>query len=315
MQNIKYFSRFAWGFLIYNLYTVLGGAYVRATGSGAGCGDHWPLCNGQVMPNFSTFHTMIEFTHRVSSGILGIGSIILLLWAFRVSKKGNPIRKSASVAFGFVVFEALLGAGLVKFGLVAYNSSALRTIVMSLHLVATFALIASIALTAAWASGTIGVCKFRLSDKRLLPASLIIIGLFVIGMTGAVTALGDTLFRPNYVGEGLVSDFQQTSHFLISLRVVHPILAVIISVFTIFTAWYLTNKNSAKIQKKLFLGIVITFIVQVISGFVNIVLLAPVWMQMVHLLLADLTWVIAVLFYSQVLSQEVLKPQNELQRA
>lgn len=312
MQNIKYFSRFAWIFLWYNLYAVLGGAYVRATGSGAGCGEHWPLCNGEVVPNLSTFHTVIEYTHRVSSGIVGIGSIILLLWAFKVAKKGNPIRKSASVAFAFVVFEALLGAGLVIFGLVAANSSILRTVVMSLHLVATFILIASIALTAAWSSGLVNVCKFRISDKRILPATLIIVGMFFIGMTGAITALGDTLFRPNYVGEGLVNDFYQAEHFLKSLRVVHPILAILISIFTVFTAWFLTNKNSSQIQKKMLYSIIIIFIVQILSGFVNIILLAPVWMQMVHLFLADLTWIVCVLFYSEVLSQAYVQNEAEV---
>ncbi|WGL61517.1 COX15/CtaA family protein [Pigmentibacter sp. JX0631] len=312
MQNIKYFSRFAWFFLWYNFYAVLGGAYVRATGSGAGCGEHWPLCNGQVVPNLSTIHTVIEYTHRVSSGVLGIGSIVLLFWAFRVSKKGDPIRKSASVAFCFVVFEALLGAGLVIFGLVAANSSILRTVVMSLHLVATFILIASIALTAAWSSGFVNVWKFRISDRRIFPASLIIIGMFFIGMTGAITALGDTLFKPNYVGEGLVSDFYQAEHFLKSLRVVHPILAILISIFTVFTAWFLTNKNSSKTQKKMLYYIVTIFIVQILSGFVNIFLLAPVWMQMVHLFLADLTWIACVLFYSEVLSKECVQNEGEL---
>ncbi len=313
MQKNIYFSRYAWFFLFYNLYAVLGGAYVRASGSGAGCGEHWPLCNGEIVPNFSTFHTVIEYSHRISSAILGIGSVVLLIWAVRITKAGDPVRKAAIVAFSFVVFEALLGAGLVIFKLVAYNSSILRTVVMSLHLVATFILIASIALTAAWSSELINIGKIRLADKRLVPASLIILGMFIIGMTGAITALGDTLFKPNYVGEGLVSDFYQASHFLKSLRVIHPILAVVITIFTVFTAWYLTNKNSSAVHKKLLFILTVIFIVQIISGFVNIALLAPVWMQMVHLLLADLTWIICVLFYSQVLSEELVHGEKELQ--
>ena len=278
MIKMKNYSRFAWAFLAYNFYVILGGAYVRATGSGAGCGEHWPLCNGVVVPNFSTFHTIIEYTHRVSSGIVGIGSIILLVWAFKVTKKKDPIRISAIIAFCFVVFEALLGAGLVIFGLVANNSSYFRAIVMSLHLVATFILIASISLTAAWSSG-FKFNKFNMQTKKFLPVSLIIVGMFVVGMSGAITALGDTVFRPNF--------------------------AIIVAIYTVFTAWSLTNKNSSSIQKKLTFSITGIFILQIFIGFINIALLAPVWMQIIHLLIADIAWIFCVLFCSQALSEEI----------
>ncbi len=304
MIKMKNYSRFAWAFLAYNFYVILGGAYVRATGSGAGCGEHWPLCNGVVVPNFSTFHTIIEYTHRVSSGIVGIGSIILLVWAFKVTKKKDPIRISAIIAFCFVVFEALLGAGLVIFGLVANNSSYFRAIVMSLHLVATFILIASISLTAAWSSG-FKFNKFNMQTKKFLPVSLIIVGMFVVGMSGAITALGDTLFRPNSVGEGVIHEIINPSHFLMSLRIYHPIFAVIVAIYTVFTAWSLTNKNSSSIQKKLTFSITGIFILQIFIGFINIALLAPVWMQIIHLLIADIAWIFCVLFCSQALSEEI----------
>lgn len=248
MKNIKYYSLYAWFFLVFNLYAVLGGAYVRATGSGAGCGEHWPLCNGAAVPNFSTIHTVIEYTHRVSSGIVGIGSVLLLIWAFKVTKKGDPVRNSAIVAFAFVVFEALLGAGLVLFGLVADNSSVIRALVMSLHLVGTFILIASLALTAAWSSG-FGIAKFNTQGKVLFSISILIIGLFLVGITGAITALGDTLFKPSYVGQGIIKELTGADHFLKSLRIYHPILAIIVSIYTVFTAWNLTSKNSNKRQK------------------------------------------------------------------
>ncbi|APJ02526.1 COX15/CtaA family protein [Silvanigrella aquatica] len=304
MKNIKYFSRYAWFFLAFNFYVILGGAYVRATGSGAGCGEHWPLCNGNVVPQFSTAHTMIEYTHRVSSGIVLIGAIILLIWSFKVTEKQNPIRTSAVVAFGFVIFEALLGAGLVLLGLVAKNDSWFRAIVMSLHLVGTFMLIASIALTAAWSSG-FGTFKKSAQSKKILPISFIIIGMFIVGMSGAITALGDTIFKPNYIGEGLINDIHSGDHFLKSLRVYHPIFAVIISLYTVFTSWSMVNKNSSILLKRLFLSIALIFSIQIISGFINIALMAPVWMQIFHLLTADLTWIFCVLFSSQVLSEEI----------
>jgi heme a synthase len=304
MKNIKYYSLFAWFFLVFNFYVILGGAYVRATGSGAGCGDHWPLCNGVVVPTFSTIHTIIEFTHRVSSGIVAIGAVLLIFWAFKVTKKGDPVRTSAIVAFAFVVFEAFLGAGLVLFGLVANNSSSVRALVMSLHLVGTFILIGSISLTAAWSSG-FKIMNLNGQGKKIIPILLIIIGMFIVGMSGAITALGDTLFKPNYVGEGLINDINNANHFLKTLRMYHPIFAIIVALYTVFISWNMTNKNSSSLLKKLTLLITIIFSIQIITGFINIVLLAPVWMQILHLLIADMAWVFCVLFSSQALSEEI----------
>ncbi|KAB8030810.1 COX15/CtaA family protein [Fluviispira multicolorata] len=303
MKNIKYFAFYSWFFLVFNFYVVLGGAYVRATGSGAGCGEHWPLCNGEVVPDFSVLHTIIEFTHRVSSGIVGLGSILLLIWAFRVTQKGNPIRKTASLTFGFMVFEALLGAGLVLFGLVTNNSSVLRAFVMSLHLVSTFILLAAIALTAYYSSG-FGVAKFRGQDKKLIYISIAVLGLFLVGISGAITALGDTLFKPNYVGEGLVSDLKSAEHFLKSLRVYHPIFAILVSIYIVVMTWNFTPKNSPKRIKKLAYFVTFIVVIQILCGFANIALLAPVWMQIIHLLTADLVWIACILFCNEVLSEE-----------
>ncbi len=311
MKNTKYYSWFAWFFLAFNFYVILGGAYVRATGSGAGCGEHWPLCNGDIVPNFSTIHTKIEFYHRINSGIVVIGSIILLIWAFRLTKKGDPIRISAIVAFAFVIFEALVGAGLVLLGLVANNSSSVRALVMSIHLIGTFILIASISLTAAWSSG---FKLIKLNRKRVFPILMIIIGMFIVGISGAITALGDTLFRPNYVGEGFINDISNADHFLKSLRMYHPIFAIIVALYTVFMAWNLTDKNSSNILKKLTLSITIIFSIQILVGFINIMLLAPVWLQILHLLIADMAWILCVLFSSQALSEEI-KVAKSFERA
>ena len=56
--------RFAWGLLAYNVAVILWGAVVRATSSGAGCGDHWPLCNGVVLQSNPRLATLIELAHR-----------------------------------------------------------------------------------------------------------------------------------------------------------------------------------------------------------------------------------------------------------
>lgn len=306
MKNLKYYSWFAWFFLVFNFYAILGGAYVRATGSGAGCGEHWPLCNGEIVPNFSTFHTAIEFTHRISSGIVGIGGVLLLIWAFKVTTKGDPVRISAIIAFIFILFEALLGAGLVLFGLVAQNSSSLRAIVMSLHLVGTFILIGSITLTAAWSSGFQKI-KLNGQGKKIIPVLFIILGMFLVGMSGAITALGDTLFRPNYIAEGLVKDISNADHFLKSLRIYHPILAVFVALYIVIISWSMLNINSSKILRNLTILISLVFSIQILVGLINIFLLAPTWAQILHLLIADIAWVLCVLFCSQILTSNQLE--------
>jgi cytochrome c oxidase assembly protein subunit 15 len=300
-NNQKYFARYAWIYLIYNFYVILGGAYVRASGSGAGCGAHWPLCNGKIVPNFSIIHTIVEFTHRVSSGLVTIGGIILLIWAFACTSKGSPIRKAAISSFAFIIVEALLGAALVLFSLVESNSSNFRALMMALHLITTFMLLASISLTAAWSS-SFPIMNINKKKRKLVTIITLSIGLLIIGTSGAITALGDTLFHPKYVGEGLIEDIQYKSHILKSIRIYHPILAIVISIYFILLCIKLTKNNSSKIQNNLLKIIVSLVIFQIILGFINIFLLAPIWTQLIHLFIADMLWVSSVLFFNSVLS-------------
>ena len=62
LSRMRPFTRFAWAVLAANLAVVAWGAFVRATGSGAGCGQHWPPCNGAVVPRSPTAETAIEFS-------------------------------------------------------------------------------------------------------------------------------------------------------------------------------------------------------------------------------------------------------------
>src|SRR5262249_24948503 len=75
-------ARFAWLLVVYNIAVILWGAYVRATGSGAGCGSHWPLCNGEIVPRAAQAQTLIEFTHRITSGISLLLVAILAVWTW-----------------------------------------------------------------------------------------------------------------------------------------------------------------------------------------------------------------------------------------
>ncbi len=227
-KNMKrnLFKPFTWGVLGWNLLVILWGAYVRASGSGAGCGQHWPLCNGEVIPQAPNMQMQIEFTHRLLSGGALLLIATMVIWGYRVTAKGSPVRKGLTAAGTLIVTEALLGAGLVLFELVEENSTAFRAIAVALHLANTFLLIGSLALTAYWASGGSAIqVKGQGLKVWLLGAGLL--GMLVIGMSGAITALGDTLFPVKSLAEGFVADLDPNAHFLVRLRVYHPVIAVI----------------------------------------------------------------------------------------
>jgi len=288
------YQTYAWGVLAYNLGVILWGAYVRATGSGAGCGSHWPLCNGQVVPRSPRLETLIEFTHRLSSGLAFILVLGLLIWAWRIYPRRHQVQFGAGLAMFFMVTEALVGAGLVLFELVAKNDSLARALSVAIHLVNTFLLLAFLALTAWWASSK---STARLSLKTPIGILLMIgiSGMIVLGASGALTALGDTLFPAASLGEGFQQDFSPTAHFLIRLRVLHPTLAALVGGYLILLASLVRLSHQGPLAHSLAAGLALLVIVQLAAGFINVILLAPVWLQMVHLLLADLGWITLVL--------------------
>lgn len=294
MLQLNRFARYAWLVLFYNLLVILWGAYVRATGSGAGCGSHWPLCNGQVMPRAPQIETLIEFAHRATSGVSLIAVAILVVWAFRAFPRRSPVRAAAVWSGVFIITEALLGAGLVLFGLVADNDSLARAISMSLHLVNTLLLLAALVLTAWWASGgqTARVEGTRGLLWALRTGWLLSI---LLGVSGAIAALGDTLYPATSLAQGIQQEFSITANLLVRLRVLHPVLAVGIGVYLIVVARAARSQSSQPAADRLARLLTGLLIVQLIAGAINVLLLAPVWMQLVHLLLADLVWLALVL--------------------
>jgi heme A synthase len=287
-------ARFAWGVLALNILVILWGAYVRATGSGAGCGAHWPLCNGEVIPQSPTATMLIEFSHRLSSGLALVAVLGLFVWVRRAFGPGSPARRAAAASLVFILTEALLGAGLVLFRLVAQNESLARAMMMPLHLVNTLLLLLCLTLTAHWVSGG---APIRLTNRaRALGTGIAMLVLLVgVGKTGAIAALGDTLYPSTSLAEGLNADLSGTSSLLLRLRILHPALAVATAAVILIGLGALTiapGDSGGRMARQAVYGLVVA---QVLFGFANLWLLAPVWMQIVHLLLADLLWIVLVL--------------------
>ncbi len=291
------FGEFAWGVLLFTVAVVLWGAYVRATGSGAGCGNHWPLCNGEVIPRSGTMETIIEFTHRVTSGFAFLLVLVLTVWAFRIFPRRHPVRWATAAAFIFMITEALVGAGLVLFGLVAQDDSFARAWVMAFHLVNTFLLLGCLAISASW-SRPQEDCTSPNPRKNLALPLAMLGGLVLIGVSGAVAALGDTLFPSLTVSEALARDFAPDSHLLIQLRVYHPVLALVVGILVIFGAFRLMDSATGSSRFVLGILLIVSYLTQLGIGLLNLALLAPVWLQIVHLAVADTVWITAVLLVS-----------------
>jgi len=294
---LKKFPNFAFTVLILNILVILWGAVVRATGSGAGCGSHWPLCNGEVVPLQPEIETLIEFSHRLTSGLAFLAVTGMVLWARKLYAPGTLVRRFALFSFVFIVIESLIGAGLVLFELVGQNASVARATVVSVHLLNTLVLLAFLALTW-WRS------RFPQENKQLsvqhFPSkswmTIFAIFIILIGVSGAIAALGNTLFPSQSLVEGIQKDLDQASHFLIRLRVFHPVFAIF-GAFVVLTILYRAMEQDGRLLVRRLGWMVIGLgILQLVAGFITLVLLAPVWMQVVHLLIADLLWVTFVIF-------------------
>jgi heme A synthase len=291
-------ARFAWATLIYNLGVIAWGAYVKATGSGAGCGAHWPLCNGEMVLRAPAVETLIEFSHRATSGLALVSVVVLFLWTRRATSPGHPLRLGALLSLIFMLSEAALGAGLVLFQLVATDASMARAFAVGAHLLNTFLLLAALTLSVFWASGggPVHVSGHSRSPARLAFGAA---ALLLVSVSGAITALGDTLFPSGSLSAGLQADLSATSHFLIRLRTIHPVLAVMVALYLMTSVWQVAGAA----PRPRTLARVTTWLlaIQLVAGAVNVLLLAPVWLQLIHLLLADLVWVAYVFLGAETL--------------
>jgi heme a synthase len=299
--------RFAWGVLVYFIAVILWGTLVRATGSGAGCGEHWPLCNGTVMQHSPGIETVIEFTHRLTSGISFFSVVALLVWTLRKTERGHLARGAAVASVVFTLIEAILGAFLVKLGLTAQSQSPLRAPYLALHLTNTLLLLAALTLAAHMLSRRTG---FMRNNVRLVaPAGAVaaVIVVLVVGVTGSLAALGDTLFPATSLGQALAQDFSSTSGWLVRWRWTHPTIAFVSSVFLI---WLLVRAAQQPLtvrsywdNRKLSAVVLTLLAAQYVLGVLDVFLLAPVWLQVAHLLGADVLWAALVVLTARLTIQ------------
>jgi cytochrome c oxidase assembly protein subunit 15 len=298
-------ARFAWTALYWNVAVVLWGAYVRATGSGAGCGNRWPLCGGDVVGASAKAQTIVEFTHRITSVISLLMVTGLVVWSWRVTKKGDWARYSTALAAALLANEALLGAALVLLKHVGNDQSVGRMLFLCLHFGNTLLLLATLSLTAAWLSN--GSRRFTLISKWR-EAGSIGLGLFatmVTGITGAVAALADTLYPATSLPSSLAQDFSSRTPTLLRVRLLHPAVATIAACYVLWVIWRSSTGRNRFSRSAI--ALIILLFVQVGVGMTNVLLLAPVWIQIAHLFVADALWILLVLASADL----VLEPATE----
>jgi cytochrome c oxidase assembly protein subunit 15 len=289
----------------YFIAVILWGTLVRATGAGAGCGNHWPLCNGTVLQHSASIHTLIEFTHRITSGLSLIAVLILLFWTLAGTVRGHLARLAAWAALLLTLTEAILGALLVRLGLTAQSQSPLRPAFLALHLANTLLLLATLTLTAHLLGRRGGYLWSSIRLTAPFAALGGILAVLVVGVTGSLAALGDTLFPPASLGAALRQDLSAASVWLLRWRWMHPGIALLAALFVL---WLLpragrgAGREGNRPLALLVLGLVTC---TGLLGLLDVLLLAPVWVQVAHLAAADCLWAALVTLTARLTLQAV----------
>ena len=307
LNGLKTFAKYAWFVLAYNIVVILWGVFLRASKSGDGCGQHWLTCQGEVVPSAPQLKTLIEFSHRITSALAGIFVIVLVAWAFWLWRRGRSAETSRTLKMAvgslvLVILEGLLGAGLVLTGNTAETLTPERPFWMAAHLINTLVLLTFLTLTAWFANGggKLGLPKGRRVRAVFGAATVCFL---LIGMSGSIAALSSMIFPSETLAEGITKDFTTTSHMLLRLRPLHPIVSVISAVFLIFaTGWLRSQVPDRPSVAKWSNTVSILVLVQIAFGAATLLMLAPILMQLGHLLLADLIWISLVMLAANYLN-------------
>ena len=293
----RHFRLYAWAVLVFHLGVVVWGAFVRASGSGAGCGERWPLFNGEIVPRAPVTATLIEFSHRLTSGVALVSVVMLVIWAYRVFPKGHGVRRIALLALVCTIIECAIGAALVLLRMVAANASLWRGLWLAAHLMNTLFLLTALSVTARLATtdGQPGFEHSQLTRLRQVFA-LSAAGFVIAAILGGFAALGDTLVVSTSLTESIRADFSPFSNIFVRLRILHPIVAVALAVCLLVVAFRVTASiYTNALAKRLSATMGVLVILQCGLGLANIALKTPTWLQLLHLLTADFLWIAFVL--------------------
>ena len=294
MPKIRFSTvKLAWLTLGVNLLIILQGAVVRATGSGAGCGSHWPLCNGEVVPLAPTTETLVEYSHR----LLSLSALVLGAWLLSrtfLTRQNKPaLFGAATASFVFLIFEALLGAATVLLGLTGDNATFGRGVIVATHLVNSMLLVGALTLTLVYARRNAPRAP-SLRGQSLVGITLSVglIGMLLLIFTGGVAAMGNTMFPSESLAAGFRADFDPASHLLIRLRVFHPLIAISVGLYLFLSlglSWWLKPVVEARHIARILFGV---YVAQLLVGTLNLAFLGPIGLQLLHLLLAGLAFVL-----------------------
>lgn len=277
--------RWTWFTLAFFILVVLDGAVVRATGSGAGCGDHWPLCNGQVIPQHPRLATMIEFGHRASTGTATAFFAVMIAWTFFATVRRHPARRAAAWAGVLLIMEAFLGFVLVHWHLVEKNASTTRVVAQAVHFTNTMLLLAATTLTAVFLRSARTESPRSRSFRTASVAALVIT--ILTGATGSLAALADTIYPSTSLSQALHEDFAAGAPALIHTRWLHPASALVLAI----CCAVLMASEWRRGRQSVALGLAANLIAQIVIGTLDVILLAPTWLQILHLLSADIFWI------------------------
>ncbi len=296
-QKIENLKRWALLMLIYAVFVILWGAWVRISSSGDGCGNHWPLCNGEAIPVGAHQKTWVEWFHRISSGLFGICTTYVFFLSTKLFSY-RRIKVSACLSLAFMISEALLGAVLVKANLVADNSSLLRLVVMELHFFNSLCLVASLLFLYEYSGpflvfkkNTLIIGHFKKTLKKvILPVAAALLSIIA---TGVVAALANTLFPENSLVMALQNDFLVESHWLVKARIIHPTMGLIAGLLLSVFLWMFQTQlgleqkfAAARTRQFVFL---VFFTVG--AGLLTLLLHAPIALKLIHLTLIYALWI------------------------
>ena len=300
-NTILTYRIFAWFVLLLTILVIISGDIVQITGSGAGCGESWPKCNNELLPDVTNKNTIIEFIHRILTTIVGFCIIALALFARILLGKNHFCTKATYTAIFFLVTEILIGAMLVRFGWVEFDMSWGRVIVDSLHVLNTFFLVATLASSTQYKSGTY-LSNYLKNTRTLIIAVIIFL---IIAVTGALNSLADLL----YIESMPASQKNNIYNFLISVRALHPFIAITGGITIAYIFLTFSDRLLAIYQKKLIIIILATIGVQFFIGILNIFLMTPLIIQIIHLVLANILWISIVLFIVDRMTNEIEHPE------